>query len=86
MKPQTGTQNWLKPSNRQTIIDPRHSALEFGSFDPEFSELTTREPSLDAFSKQLGMSRRSRVKEVFPKLWPMWYSTTPQLKKPDANS
>ena len=22
MKPQTGTQNWLKPPNRQTIIDP----------------------------------------------------------------
>ena len=22
MKPQAGTQNWLKPPNRQTIIDP----------------------------------------------------------------
>ena len=22
MKPQTGTQNWLKPPNRQTVIDP----------------------------------------------------------------
>ena len=25
MKPQTGTQNWLKPPNRQTIIDPLKS-------------------------------------------------------------
>ena len=23
MKPQIGTQNWLKPPNRQTIIDPQ---------------------------------------------------------------
>ena len=27
MKPQTGTQNWLKPPNRQTIIDPRQWRL-----------------------------------------------------------
>ena len=28
MKPQTGTQNWLKPPNRQTIIDP-HCKFSF---------------------------------------------------------
>ena len=27
MKPQTGTQNWLKPPNRQTIIDPHWTFL-----------------------------------------------------------
>ena len=27
MKPQTGTQNWLKPPNRQTIIDPLDSVV-----------------------------------------------------------
>ena len=28
MKPQTGTQNWLKPPKRQTIIDPQITVLE----------------------------------------------------------
>ena len=26
MKPQIGTQNWLKPPNRQTIIDPHNTS------------------------------------------------------------
>ena len=28
MKQQTGTQNWLKPPNRQTIIDPLKNNLD----------------------------------------------------------
>ena len=32
MKPQTGTQNWLKPPNRQTIIDPQLCLQQFSVF------------------------------------------------------
>ena len=39
MKPQTGTQNWLKPPNRQTIIDPPkghgHNADEWRDYDED---------------------------------------------------
>ena len=35
MKPQTGTQNWLKPPNRQTIIDP----LWNGDYETRSSKL-----------------------------------------------
>ena len=37
MKPQTGTQKWLKPPNRQTVIDPL-SRREGGKTNQLYSE------------------------------------------------
>ena len=51
MKPQTGTQNWLKPPNRQTIIDPRvvmtrNSVFLAAQFYTKRSQMQSSLPSM----------------------------------------
>ena len=43
MKPQTGTQNWLKPPNRQTIIDPPLMQTTKVSTESEYDSSSNKE-------------------------------------------